>query len=136
MIAALRAFTAGLNAWLLAAIVAIVGAGGIWIQQVRVDGAKDQAARYEMQYQTMRNALTLESAALRRCKTINQQNATRYAEAVHRAEAAEAEALRLEGSANTRVEQIHEEAKHHAADTECRALADPLPADFVRWLRH
>jgi hypothetical protein len=124
-----KAALANWQAIVIAALLAF-----LWIQGKRIDNLKEAADGFERTIAAHVQAAKHNAAQFQHCKEINASNER---EAERQREAAEQAAQRarmLRAELDTRIDAIPDEAEEFN-DEECRTLDDPLPADFVEWLR-
>lgn len=118
--------------WLLGVLGALVLAVGI--QTYRLDSLQGKAATFERTIEQHEKAAGINQAALNQCLDTNAEN---EADALRFGQAAEAAAERVSQYARRLYEAESQIANQVESfnDEQCRTLDDPLPGDFVEWLR-
>lgn len=106
----------------------------LWIQGQRIDNFKEQAGGYQRSIAAYEHASALNRAAMDQCLNANAEN---EANAIRFGQAVEAAAERVSQYARRLYEAESQIANQVESfnDEQCRTLDDPLPGDFVEWLR-
>lgn len=119
--------------WSYFALAAVLG--WAWIQGQRIDAYQQQAAGYERSIQAHEDAARINAGQLERCEQINLANAQEIDRQMKAAREAAQRVELLTAELESRVAAIPVEVENFN-DEECRMLDEPLPADFVDWLRN
>lgn len=120
-----------------AGVLAALLGGTTWWQANKADKLELERDALRLQLQLVASVNKHNQGAIDRCELVNQVNQEAVQQAVERAKAAEAEAIRLTTVSDLAVEGTENEAAdmRETGDQECRTLADPLPDDFLTWVR-
>lgn len=107
-----------------------------WLKNSTIEDRDQTILEMQIAAATIDQVLKSNRAELERCLSINRQNAAARIEAESRAQSAEIELAQLQARIEQRIQEIEDEAQEfQGTDQDCRALHDPLPSDFVDWLR-
>jgi len=102
----------------------------LWISNHRLDNARIEAFSLRGQLGLAVSANQTNLDTIKACEAINAVNAAQRQDAANKAMAAELRAAELEQLLIDSMGDTFE-----PQDTECRKLDEPLPADFIDWLR-
>lgn len=105
-----------------------------WVRGEQIDNLKEQAGGYERSIKAHETAARLNSAQLDHCAQVNAANEREAKRQKEVADQAEIRARMLAAQLQSEIDRIPAEAEEFT-DEECRALDEPLPAEFVNWLR-
>lgn len=104
------------------------------VQTWRVERAQDRLAEAKQAALTWQNAATQNALSLEQCGAINQANEREAERQRQAAKQAELRANMLAAQVESQISQIKQQAEQFN-DEQCRTLDEPLPDDFVGWLR-
>ena len=104
----------------------------LWHSSGKVDELNQALGASQTNTETAVHANGTLKASLQECRAVNEENATNWSSALHRAQLAEARIRELEALLQESINDF--DATEFRDNTTCRTLAEPLPSDFVERL--
>ena len=119
----------GIYGWIAAGATALVLSALLFFAERRFDNAQDDIVQLTIDVNTAVTANKIVRETLEVCKSVNAFNANQRDAAMLVAEIAVGRAEIFETELESMID-----ASFETDNQECRALDEPLPADFVHWL--
>lgn len=109
--------------------------GGIWLYVHRAEANRIENVALKEKLELVTEQAIRGEQAMQECVAANTANFEAAMKFRGLAEEAIAEAIRQREVADAAMKQIEREGRRFENDQNCRRLGDPLPTDFVEWLR-